>query len=132
MISLDEIIFSYIVHVYSSLCRTFTTTDQSWYFKTNIIVECLVTIHIMIVVLWCIFNLGCTDGIFQSLIIEFITAAIIVVTTFLFSTNDMIFIFFIIQDQIHIHGSKQSWCIWFISLQQIIVSLNFRQNGDNS
>ena len=43
----------------------------------------------------------------QSLNIAFITAAIIVVTIFLFITNDMIFILFIIKNQIIMHGSEK-------------------------
>ena len=50
---------------------------------------------------------GCIGGILQSLNIALITASIIVVTTFLFGTNDTIFIPFIFQKQIPMHGSKQ-------------------------
>ena len=106
MIFLDNIIVSYIIHGYSSIWRSFNTTDIYWSFK-NVTIACLVTIHIMRVILWCIFHRGCIDGILQSLNIAFIAAAIIVVTIFLFSINDMIFILFIIQNQIIMHGSKQ-------------------------
>ena len=102
---MDNIIVSYTTQGYSSLWRPFNTTYLSWYIKI-VTIACLVTIHIMRVILWCIFYHGCIDGIRKSLNIEFITAAIIVVTIFLFSINDMIFIFFIIKNQIIMHGSK--------------------------
>ena len=102
MLFLDNIIVSYIIQVYHSFWRPFNTTNLYWYFK-NITIACLITIHIMIVIIWCIFHHGYIDGIFQSLNIAFITVAIIVVTIFLFSTNDMIFILFII--------SKKSPCM---------------------
>ena len=106
MFFLDNIIVYYIIQGYSSLWRAFNNTYLSWY-SLNFTISCLATIHIMRVILWCIFHHGCIDGILQSLNIAFITAAIIVVTIFLFGTNDMIFIFFINQNKIPMHGSKQ-------------------------
>ena len=97
MLFLDNIIASYMIQGYSSLWRYFNTIDLSWSFK-NVTIACLVTIHIMIVILWCIFHHGCIDGILQSLNIAFITAVIIVVTIFLFSINDIIFMLFITQN----------------------------------
>ena len=106
MLFLDNIIVSYIIQGYSSLWRPLKTIDLSWKFK-NVTIACLITIHITRVILWCIFHHGCIDGILQSHNIAFIAAVIIVVTIFLFSTNDMIFIFFIIQNKIPKHGLKQ-------------------------
>ena len=106
MLFLDNTIVSYIIKRCSSIWITFISTDLSWSFK-NVTIACLVTIHTMRVILWCIFHHVCIDGIIQSINIPFITAAIIFVTIFLFCNNDMIFIFFIIQNEIPMHGSKQ-------------------------
>ena len=106
MLFLDNTIVYYIIKRCSSIWRTFITTYLSWSLK-NVTIACLVTIHTMRVILWCIFHHGYIYGTIQSLNIVFITFAIIVVTIFLFSNNDMIFIFFIIHNQIPMHGSKQ-------------------------
>ena len=85
----------------------------------------------MIVIIWCIFHHGCIDGILQSLNIALITAAIIVVTLFLFITNDMIFILFIIKNQIIMHGSKTFGAYGLYACRKSLF-FNSWHNGDNS
>ena len=99
---LGNIIVSYIIQVYNSLCRPLINTHQYCSLKTFTSAY-LGTIHIMKVIIWCIFHHGCIDGIFPSLNILFIAAAIISPPTIFYSTNDIIFILFIIQHQVNIH-----------------------------
>ena len=77
MLFLAKIIVSYIIQVYTSLCRSLSTIYQ--YRFLNFAVACFVTIHNLRVVLWFIFNHGSVNGILQSLNIVFSTASIIVI-----------------------------------------------------